>query len=333
MPEPTGEVIEIRGDQSEAEAQFPIDDLINSFGLTSVTNEELHGEEAPEEVVEPAEEEKVEETTEEAKEEAVEPEGEKTETPPPKVEPPPKGFVPTAALREAREELRELKERIKNLEQSKAVPPPVPEEPKSTFKVLTKAEFAELSEESPREALLYMAELDEYKEAQRAQQQKQLQQSQRQAEAERVINESVKLMSEAVPGIFDEGSTVQQELTEFAQEIGFTKDMFYLTNPETLVILPGETEPVYLGSQAASILKMLATTRQKVTAKQDMTAIRKEIEAEMLAKLKTSGGKKFTSLADIPTSKTDPQISKSSVSELEFAKMSKEEQRAYLTGQ
>lgn len=318
--------------EAVSEERTPLDIILADQGLTDVSEDDLRGEDTePEE----QEQEQKEELKEELKEEPKEAKAEEkqSEDSSPKAEPPPKGFVPTAALREAREELKQVKERLKILEAAKppALPVNIPEV-REDFKVLTKAEFQELSEESPREAITYMMELQEYKEAQRIKQAQEAEKIQREREVELLLTEAAKQMTEAVPDLFAEDSTAQKELGEFAETIGFTRDMFYLTNPETQIILPGETTPVYLGTQAASIIKMLAGLKNK-KPDVDIDKLRKEIETEVLTKIKAGKSKTFTSLGDIPTSKSETPVSKGVLTEAQFAKLSAKEQEAYLSGE
>jgi hypothetical protein len=325
-------------------------DVLATQGLTDVSEADLRGENVPEEVpvvpVVPV----VEET---AKPPVVEekPAEKLAETPPAKVEPPPKGFVPLKAVQEAREENRQLRERLKVLEDKVLEPEvkPVLEtipEVRADFKVLTKDEFKELSEESPRDALVYMAELQDFEKAQRMTKEAASQKASREREVEGLFAESVKLMTEAIPDLFTEGSTAQGDLASFAETIGFTKDMFYLTNPETLVILPGETEPVYLGTQAASFIKMLADLRTKVgkpgdVPAVDQTALRKTIEAELrkaietevLTKIKTGGKPAFKSMGDVPSSDSEIPASKGVLTEAQYAALTPPQQKAYLSGE
>lgn len=341
------------GTSGESEVQ-PItipsfaDIVIGDQGLTTVSDDELRGYDDAEE----GDEDSDEKSAEVKDTKTGQKEGEETPaTPAPKPDAPPKGYVPTAALHEAREENRKLKERISALEVKGAneppiVPPAVPPDVPTVrpdFKVLTKDEFAELSEESPRDALLYTQELMEYKEAQRiaadAARQAEQQKAVIAAEVEQLFEEATGLMQEAVPGIFDEDSTVQQELSEFADAIGFTKDLRYLTNPETQVILPGETKPLYLGRQAASILKMLADLKTKGVPNADTAnraaveaELRPKIEAEILSKIKSSGKKGYKALSDIPTSESSIPSNKSILSEEEVAKLNPKALQAYLSG-
>lgn len=314
------------------------DIVVSDQGLPEISEAELRGEDQTGDAEEPQTG-LAEET--ETKAEDGEVESKETETTPPKTEPPPKGFVPTAALKEAREENRQLKDRLRQLEAKSLDAPLVSAEVpvvNPDFKVLSKTEFLELSEESPREALVYMQELQEHKDALRAIQEQETLNARRAQEVEGLFEEAVEQMSAAVPGLFDENSTAQQELATFAEDIGFSKDLFYLTNPETQIILPGEKTPLYLGSQAASIIKMLATVRNKVGAtpvdtirKSIEAELRPKIEAEVLSKIKSGTKKPFVSLTDIPTSASTAPL-KGVLTEAEYARLSPSEQKAYLSG-
>lgn len=323
--------------------EAPVKDVTAAFdvmveqGLTDVSEAELRGED----VLNAGDETK---PTDEAQKPVEKP----AETPPAKAEAPPKGYVPTAAIREVREENRALKDRLRVLE-AKVLEPevkPIPEampEVRPDFKVLTTSEFRELSEDSPRDALVYMAELRDYEKAQQMTADLERAKVAREEEVGNLFRESVKLMEQAVPDLFEEGSTSQQELAEYAETIGFTKDMFYLTNPETMVILPGETEPMYLGSQAAAFIAMLAGLRKGSAGGKpaaDQAALRKTIEAELrtkiesevLSKIKTGSGKAFKSMSDIPSSDSDVPSTAQILTEAQFIKLTPAQQKAYLSG-
>jgi len=323
------------------EATAPFDVMVEQ-GLTGVTDAELRGEEVPDEEVKP-------EDLAKPPVDEVKPVEKPAETLPPKVEPPPKGFVPLKAVQEVREENRALKERLKAIEakldpEVKVAPVTIPEV-RADFKVLSRDELKELTEESPRDAVLYMAELRDFEIAQRMTAEAKDAEAKRSVEVANLFSESVKLMEAAVPDIFTEGSTAQQDLADFAETIGFTKDMFYLTNPETMIILPGETEPVYLGSQAASFIKMLADLRNKKPGDvpaADQTALRKTIEAELratieaevLSKIKTGVGKPaFKSMGDIPSSDAETPSSQKMLTEAQVSKLSPAALKAYLSGE
>ncbi|MCK9408273.1 MAG: hypothetical protein M0R68_03985 [Bacteroidetes bacterium] len=320
----------------------PIDYVISDQGLPTVTDAELMGMDQDVPVVP---------DTPAVPDAPVVPAGKEqtTETPPAteaKVETPPKGYVPTAAVHEAREEIRRLKERISAMEVKGAdvkpvTPPAVPDNVptvRSDFKVLTKDEFIALSEESPRDALVYQSELMDFREAQRIAADKARQDEVAKVEVEELFEESAALMSAALPGIFDEGSTVQQELAQFADGIGFTKDLYYLTNPETQVILPGESKPLYLGRQAASIVAMLANLKNKGLPNADAAMratveaeLRPKIEQEVLSKIKTAGVTGYKALSEIPTSATTTPESKI-LTEAEVAALDPKALEAYLSG-
>ena len=106
-------------------------------------------------------------------------------------------------------------------------------------------------------------------------------------ERNRIFTEANQQMEEAVPGIFDDKSDASDKLVEFAKDVGFTSDMFYLTNPETQVILPGAKKPVYLGTQAATMLKTLAKARDKASSTINEDALRETIRKEEMVKILT----------------------------------------------
>lgn len=308
-----------------------IDTWLSDQGLTEVSEDDLRGYEDQEEEKEEEKEEKPEVTPAEP----VTPEP----VPPKAEEKPPKGFVPTQAVKEAREENRYLKEQLKTLQDAvealKKAPAPVAEAPGDTFKELTKAEYLELAEESPKEAMAYLLELQEHKERIREQKLQEQKQAETASYVTRMLAEAQEAVEKVAPGIFDEASTVQAELVEFAEELGFTEDLFYLTNPETLIILPGETTPSYLGKQAAKILSVIVNAKKLGGAKPDETELRKQIEAEVITKLKTlAPGKTFKSLADLPTSApVKIKAAAGVLSEAEMAKLSPDELKQYLTGE
>jgi hypothetical protein len=273
---------------------------------------------------------------------------------------PPKGYVPIAALHEVRGEVKYLKEQIQEL--SKAKPSPAeskPEAKKSAvpegFEVLTDKAFTELADEDPKEALLYMKNLGVYQEEKRQAELeeqrnllKQRDESANKEKMQQIFADTEKKMEEFVPGLFDENSTASKELATFANDLGFTDDMYYLTNPETQIILPGETEPLLLGEQAASIIQTLATARNKINelsvksadetklreeiTKEVEADLRKTIEAELLAKFKTGPDETaFRSLTSVPSSES-PEFADKVLTMADYNKLSPEEQEAYLAG-
>lgn len=327
VTEPTGaDKPSESNDTTEPTGKESVDHWLKELGLEDISEDDLMGIEEEEANEEPEPKEK--ETAEEKK----------TEPLPPKAEAPPKGFVPTKAVQEAREENRYLKEQIKSLQekvdalaQSKETKAEN-EETEEKFQVLSKLELIELAEESPQEAIAYMLELQNYKERQAEKQQSEKQKAEAHEQAKVLFKETADLMEQAVPGIFDEKSDTQAKLVEFAESLGFTEDLFFLTNPETMIVLPGETTPRYLGKQAAGVLKFIAGLKDKVAVDSEaiVKKLRGEIENEVLKKVKSSG-KSFKSLNDITTSESDVPKAKRILSEAELMKLSDKELQAYLS--
>lgn len=260
---------------------------------------------------------------------------------------PPKGFVPTAALHEVRGENKYLKEQLSELQAkvaslaTRAPEAPVAPVVKSEFDdfvELSDSEFSELAADSPADALLYMKKLGAFQKYEIDKAASEAAQADAEVYIGQVYSSANAEMEKAVPGIFTD-ETVAEEFRAFAEASGFTDDMFYLTNPATRIILPGESEPLLLGEQAAQIVKVLAHFKQASVAKADVVNtdqlkadLRKEIEAEVIAKLKT--GETFKSLSSVPAPQDPrPEFGNKALSEKEFAKLSPAEQELYLSGE
>ena len=277
----------------------------------------------------------------------------------------PVGYVPLKAVQEAREENQYLKGQISNLTQqvtdlasrinsqkstseTTKTSEEIPGLPKD-FKVLSKDDFKELSEDNPVEASEYLYNLNLYQEHQRtlnaskAEQERTL--AQNKAVMDTVADAVSKQMEQIVPGIFDEDSESLTELLTFADEIGFMDDMYYLTNPLTQVILPGESEPMLLGDQAADMLKLLVSAKDLKSKIVDEKAVEdrlrgdltkeitEKVTAELIAKFKTDS-RSFRSLSETDTTGDQGQDSLSGkvLSPEEVAKLSEADYQAYLTG-
>jgi hypothetical protein len=206
------------------------------------------------------------------------------------------------------------------------------------FEVLTQAQLKELAREDPAELTLYTARLTEYRHAQHEANAKRAREEQTEVEEQNAIfAEANRLMEEAVPGLFDRNSTAQQALETHAVNMGFTSDLFYLTNPATKVILPDSDKPVLLGTQAAKIVKFLQATKDKASPVDVETlreTIRKEEASKLLAKLKNHKG--FRSLTTTADSDIETGVSRFGQKVLpmnELVTLSPEEQEAYLQGQ
>jgi hypothetical protein len=308
-------------------------DILSQQGLETVSEDELRGsaqEETPATSEPTAEDATAEETKENENEDKnlAQEVTEETSEEPVK---PPKGFVPTAALHEVRGENKFLKQQIAEL--TAALKTPVQEasqeiHQEDEFQVLSDEEFQELADESPKDALMYMKQLQQHTEFQR--------QSEIQTQRTQQLYDAVSRdMEDAVPGLFNTASQASDDLREFAQGIGFTDELFYLTNPSTQIILPGQSEPILLGAQAAKILRVIATMKNAQPTKVDVEAIkesvRKDLEKSIIGKVKQ--GTDFKSLAAVPTSEESrPEFSDKVLSEAQFMKLSTKEQELYLAG-
>ena len=335
-------------------ATFVMDDafVAKQQGLTLVSEADLQGPSEPEapaptvptETVVPSEDadkdkDKDKDATPKADAITQEEEPSKDKAEEPKV---PKGYVPLAAIKEARGEIRNLRSQLATLETELSLARATQVQAESQesfadFKVLSDAEFIELSTENPADALQYTHKLQQYNaHQQRASLQDRL--AREQEDAVQTIFEDTRVaMEEALPGLFDEKSSAMPELRDFAESIGFTEDMFYLTDPSTKIILSGETTPLLLGEQAADVIRLLVGIRGKLNgasqASQAATeTLRQQIEQDVLAKLKADTG--FRSLSALPaeTQNLERPGDTLIVSETEFASWPKEKQDAYLRG-
>ena len=339
------------------------DTVISSQGLTEISETELMGEETvdvkPDETepdvkpdVKPDETDVKPDETDELTDAEIEEAlalVEATEVKPTVVDTkPPKGYVPTKAVQEARDENRFLKDKIADLEAKinkvtdtkPTEPADDPMAPFKDFKILNAQELKELVKEDPTEGIIYMNMRQAYSDAKR-----EVEDRARSAEVKEnqerttIFQEANALMEEAVPGIFDKNSKVSEELVTFANDVGFTSDMFYLTNPETQVILPGSKEPVYLGTQAATMIKTLAKAREKANSAVNEVALREQIRKEELVKiftkLKKSNKTSFRSIASLTDTEKDTSSTKFGdkvLSAREVEKLSEADKIMYLQG-
>jgi len=234
-------------------------------------------------------------------------------------EKPPKGFVPIAAIHEVRGENKYLKEQISQLtekvtllSQTVNTPPAVVQAPESSkfddFVALTDEEFTALATDSPVDALEYVKQFNEFTEFKR-----QKAESERAAAEAKLADESYqdyvaqvfestgRAMEQVVPGLLNPESPEAIAFQDFASSLGFTEELYYLTNPATQIILPDQKEPLLLGEHAAQIISVLAAARNfKPVDEAALTAkIRAELEIEILNKIK-SGNTDFRSLSSIP---------------------------------
>ena len=266
---------------------------------------------------------------------------------------PPKGFVPTKALREARGENTFLKGKLETLQdqilalQDQIFNPPAKKEGTTElepFEELSAKEYAALVEDSPANALIYMQKLNQFQNDRHLQERETDKTAQAKVAETQIMTEATQAMEKLAPGIFDKESEIHDQLVEFADTLGFSEDMFYLTNPGTQIILPGETEPLYLGDQAASMLGVLvsAQKQQGETAKKAEVSdderktltktIRAEVEKELMAKFKTDKEGTFKSLQQLSKANDRKDFGTSVLTDVEFAKLTDAEQEQYLSG-
>jgi len=335
---------------TEVTGQSSIDIVLAQQGITAPTENELRGiieestietkSETDNDIIKNTEDaEKLTKENVTEKEESKTTESE-TATSEAQVEKPPKGYVPLAAVHEARGEIRSLKERLQSLEAQLANKPvkAVEEVHVEDFELLSDDQFEELADDNPAQAIIYQRKLAAYEASKRAAAEQARQQEEFAVEYEAVLNASAEAMEKVAPGIFDKDQPIQKELMDFAETIGFTEDMYYLTNPSTKIILPGETEPLLLGEQAASILGLLVNVKAK-TAPQDTTALetklRTEITAELMKKFKTADPNTFRGINQVP--KSDSEIPSGSfagkvLTTDQLAKLTPAEYERYLAG-
>ena len=335
----------------EEKKSYSADDFDGLFGDESKpTEEELQGIEPAEPKKEEPQEKKEEPPDSEAKgeEKAEEPKEEVKEEEPKEPDKPPAGFVPHQALTEARNQIKALREEIQTLKErppESVKPPPSTDDSKwKDFKVLSDDEFSELVEDDPTEALKYQNKLRQFERYAEAKEQAQRQQTEAQKRTESFVREWTGKISEAVPGIYDEGSEVGRQLAVFAEEMGFDDPTYLetMTDPRTLIVPPGSNQSYVLGPGAAGLIKLLANAKKKISSAADQKKLREEITKELepqilervtkelTAKFKgTAGYKSLTTVPGGGEEVTDGTI----LSETEWAKLPKEKREKLLSGE
>jgi len=252
---------------------------------------------------------------------------------------PPQGFVPLAALHEERgkrqylsQEVETLKTEIQTLKQS-----PQPLKTDSDFKVLSDEEFQELRGDDPEEAIAYLGRLRAYD----------IDQARKADIANReqaIIERSTQAMRDAIPEIYNAGSTINEDLSKFAVEQGFSEEYLpIMTDPRTKVIPPGSDEPVLLGDVAVGQVKMLHNLFQQRANNTGRAAIEKEVTArvtkevtdkvtkQIMTKFKATPPEEYRSLGDIPGGEEHFDVTKNRTAK-EVDRMSEAQRRVYLGG-
>jgi len=264
---------------------------------------------------------------------------------------PPKGFVPLAAIKEARGENRYLKEemqrmagQIEALSQQQVKPQESKVEEDSGFKELSDAEFKSLLEDEPMDAVAYMMQLRAHDRDKMVQEREQDALDARNADAQVSVEASYNRMEEALPGLFDEYSDVGDSITAFTDEIGFPEQLHVLTDPNTVILADGMDEPVVLGEMAADMLDMFVGLKtkfsergsKKETVRAELEkSIRAEVQKELLTKFKTDGESAFKSVSSLQgTERKEPDVGFDGkvLDDAAFAKLSTADQERYLSG-
>ena len=205
------------------------------------------------------------------------------------------------------------------------------------FKMLSDEEFDKLVQDDPVEAIKYQNKLMRYRDRQREQTVTQAQRQVQQQREQAVIDEAAQAMSEAAPGIFDENSSIKEELSRFAYENGFQSEYLgYLTDPRTRVIPPDQSDPIVLGKGAAEVVGMINNAHQRVS-KADPDSVRdqvkNEVEQELREKITQELTEKFKEgsagrspgLGDAPSGGQDvPVDTKKTYTEDEWMQLSPE---------
>ena len=244
---------------------------------------------------------------------------------------PPEGYVPYQALSEERTKRQALTQQLADLQaENESLKSKTSEAEKAEeFKVLNDAEFDELLEDDPREAIRYQYELQTY---QREQANKAAQED---IETEQ-INVAASMIQQIVPGIYDEGNKAGEELGDFAVEHGLDPHFLtLLTDPRTKVMAAGSKGAVLMGEGAASVVSLLNNLRTRLSdpdAQREAIkeSLREEITAEVMKKFK--GGSASPGVLDVPGDAGSIPNSGQVLSEEEFARLPEAEQEKLLAG-
>lgn len=202
------------------------------------------------------------------------------------------------------------------------------------FKILSDDEFEELKGESAIDALQYMHDLNGHKEAIAEQARFDNQVATEQAALNDLVNESMEQISKAVPGVYED-EAVGQKLTDYAIEQGFDNDaLAILSNPATMVMVPGSKTPVPLGKTAVDFVKFCSKSQTGSDSEALRAEITKEVTAtvtkDLLAKFKNNPG--GISLDSVPTSNSGSPTAFIAKSEAELKKMTYQEREDYYQG-
>jgi hypothetical protein len=352
-PEPASieNVVDASAD-SEAQSVTTFEPL---FDTETISDEDLMGEDAEkpsEDAEKPKDESKAEEKPSETKEAGTSPPkdekaAEDASDGTGEAQKPPKGFVPIQALHQERGQRQVLTQEVSQLRAEleafksgkKAVEDPTAEPEVEDFKVLSEQEFDSLLEEDPVEAIKYDRKL-------RAWEFEQAKKSEAEKAEKAEIDTSIGMMAEAVPGLYDQDSDINQRLSEFAVENGFADldGLAVVTDPRTKVIPANGGAPKPLGRVAANLVVMLNSLFQQASkpavAEGDAKAkdalekkVREQVTKDVLSKIKQPAGAEHRSLGDIPgDAGSDISSLTNPLTEADFARLSKADQQRLLGG-
>ena len=261
---------------------------------------------------------------------------------------PPEGFVPIQALHDERykrqgavQQLTEAHARIAELESlvnDIGSRKPGEKDDLKEFKVLTQEEVDELAEDDPAEAAKYLSRLHRYQV--REMKEKELSRAKDEADRNKkaLIDEAMREIQAAVPGIYDSKSDIGVKLTEFAEQNGLSTDVIRLiSDPATVIIPAGSNQPIALGRGAAQVVTLInklfhatSSTSPETIRGQIEKEVREKVVAEFTKKLK-QGGRQVVSLGEAP-SLSDSDMQAIPTDEAAWEKMSEEDRRRALGG-
>lgn len=254
---------------------------------------------------------------------------------------PPKGFVEVQALKQAKETTKHfkqenlsLKEEITALKEQMLQAVTVRQKPSEFegFELMNTEDLKELMYDDPDKAAQYVDKEKRFLEYQRDQDIE----DQKSKAFLKDDEAAVQTAKEKIIEILVDNEAIA-DLEEAAIENGFSQSMFFLTDPETKIIVPGQSRPRSLGEGAAAVLGLIQKIKdsgnQKVEVTLDMVpdAVKAQIieaaQDDIIKKAKGDTKTSGTKISDIPPSDrggTDKLAGKP------YSKMTEAERQEYL---
>lgn len=252
------------------------------------------------------------------------------------------------ALHKERQTVRQLREQLQYIadENSKLKNTGDAEGAKfKDFKVLSDEEYEDLLVEDLEEANKYLHKLTKYT-AYKSQEEKVAQNLQRNQEARQdFIEQGLRSLEQVIPGITSGSKpTIVNDLIAFSVDHGIAEDVLgVITDPKSSIVTPSG-ESYLLGPEAANITNFIKSVYDAVSSA-DVTKLRADIEAELrpqieaeiqktlIEKFKQNPSGDFRSLDTAPgAGNKEVKARAVIITESEFAKLSPQEQEAYLAG-